>query len=58
MEIGKDQIEDSVAFSNFAQRVKREYWGTRGENSVRVPESKLDEILLLAWEHRPRADVT
>lgn len=49
MEITKEQIEDSVRFANFAQRVKMAYWDTMTDGKP-VPEIYLDDILLLAWE--------
>src|SRR5262245_11221780 len=42
-------VSKSAHFSNFAQRVKMEYWN--GEEPIEkfIAESDLDEILLLAW---------
>lgn len=46
----EEDYMDSAKFSNFAQRCKMAYWGKHSASSASyVPESYLDEILLIAW---------
>jgi hypothetical protein len=50
MEITEEMIRDATSFSNFAQRVKMDYWNKLKTGEFVVAERYLDDILLLAWK--------